>query len=50
MKYFIEDYNVSVDSVVLEALERSTFPLVFGAVHILLKENLSVQTIVLFSI
>lgn len=46
-KYFVEDFEVSVFSIVLESFERSIFPLLFGSIHILLMDNLKLQTILL---
>jgi uncharacterized membrane protein len=43
-KYFVEDFDVSAFSVVLESFERSIFPLLFGSIHILLIEDLFLQT------
>lgn len=46
-KYFVEDFEVSVFSIVLESFERSIFPLLFGSIHILLMDDLKLQTILL---
>lgn len=49
VKYFMEDSKVyTLTAIVLESFERSIFPLVFGALHAILIDNLLVQTIVLF--
>jgi hypothetical protein len=48
VKYFIEDSEkVSIEAVVLESLERSVYPLVFGSVHALFLDSLGLQTIIL---
>ena len=48
IKYFLEDTKkVSIEAIVLESLERGIFPLLFGSVHALLIDNLTLQTIVL---
>jgi hypothetical protein len=48
MKYFMEDWNsFKLKYIVLEAMERSIFPLVFGSIHALLIDYLLVQSIVL---
>ena len=36
-----------MEAILIESLERSVYPLVFGAVHALLLDSLGVQTIVL---
>ena len=51
VKYFMEDSErVGLQAMLFETLERAVFPLLFGAVHALLLENLFVQSIVLFSL
>lgn len=49
-KYFVEDFTPSISSVVLESMERSIFPLLFGCVHILLKDNRPMQAVVLTAV
>ena len=51
VKYFLEDSKESnMEAVVIESLERSVFPLVFGCVHALLIDSLFTQTLVLAGI
>ena len=46
VKYLMEDCRkVSLLAILLESLEKSVFPLLFGCVHALFLENLFVQTI-----
>ena len=48
VKYFLEDSKESnIEAVVIESLERSIYPLVFGCTHALFIDNLALQTIVL---
>ena len=50
-KYFMEDCSkVSLLTILVESLEKSVFPLVFGAVHALFMDNLLIQTCLLFSV
>ena len=47
-KYFMEDCNkVSLLTVLFESLEKSVFPLIFGAVHALFMDSLLIQTVLL---
>jgi hypothetical protein len=49
IKYFLEDSKKSnIEAVVIESLERGVYPLVFGCIHALFIENLSLQTLILF--
>ena len=51
VKYFLEDSKESnIEAVVIESLERSVYPLLFGCAHALLIDNLLIQTIVLGAI
>lgn len=48
VKHFTEEYRrISLGLLMLETLEKSTFPLLFGCLHALLIDNLGVQTIML---
>lgn len=51
VKYFTEEYKmIRIDLLILETLEKSTFPLLFGCIHALLLDSLELQTIVLFCV
>jgi hypothetical protein len=51
LKYFLEDSRKRrLAAVAFESLERAVFPLLFGAAHALLLDNLLVQTAVLASV
>ena len=48
IKYFMEDYSRNTFMAILfESLEKSMFPLLFGAVHALFIDNPFIQTIIL---
>lgn len=48
VKYFTEEYRKTTPYVLMiEAFEKSIFPLLFGAIHSLLIDNLVLQTVVL---
>jgi hypothetical protein len=50
-KYFLEgSKGVSMEAVILESLERAVFPLLFGCLHAVLIDDLTVQTLVLFMV
>ena len=44
----MEDWNIFVlKAIFFETIERSVFPLIFGAIHAMLIDNLLIQTITL---
>ena len=48
IKYFLEDSKeANMEAIVIESLERSVYPLLFGSTHALFLDNLYVQTILL---
>ena len=48
VKYLVDDYRcLSLYLLCLETLEKSTYPLLFGAVHALLRDTLALQSVVL---
>ena len=48
LKYFMEDAKTtSLEAILIESLERSVFPLLFGCAHALLIDHLLLQSIVL---
>ena len=48
VKYMAEDSKaITLDALLLEALERSLFPIIFGSIHSLFLENLGLQSIIL---
>ena len=50
-KYFLEESKENnMEAVIIESLERSVFPLVFGCVHALFLDNLPLQTGILFAV
>ena len=48
VKYFMEDCKkITLLAILLESLEKSIFPLIFGAVHALFIDDLFTQTVIL---
>ena len=48
VKYFLEDSQyTNMTAITLESLERAVYPLLFGAIHAILIDNLAHQTITL---
>jgi hypothetical protein len=48
VKYFIEDSDkINMEAVVMESLERSVYPLLFGSIHALFLDSVGLQTIIL---